>query len=391
MNANILNPEVQKFLREHGNADVSKIALLKSRFRDVSSRELAEQLDSRQRSAKKLPLWHNTPRIYFPPRLSMEQSSSEVTAEHKSKLIKGDKIIDLTGGFGVDSFYFSKRAKEVLHCERNEELSAIAKHNLNTLGAKNVRFIGSDSIEFLKSTSESFDTIYIDPSRRVQTKKVFLLRDTEPDVVGNLPLMLEKASRVVIKTSPLLDIQSGLKELRQVSEVHVISLKNDCKELIWIIDRGFEGEPRITASALSAGQSQTYNFSLSNEHELKLESWSAPLAYIYEPDVALLKAGAFKSIAAHWKISKLQQNTHLYTSENKISDFIGKVFTVQSASDYKTFIKEKPLSKANIISRNFPHSPEELKKRHNLTDGGEDYLIFTTAYPERLLVIHASL
>ncbi|MGV3509989.1 MAG: RsmD family RNA methyltransferase, partial [Sphingobacteriaceae bacterium] len=226
MNKNIFNPRVQQFLSEHLKADVHKVALKKSPFEDVSSRELAEQLDSKQRAEKKLPLWFNTPGILFPPKLSLEQSSSELTAQYKSILVKGEKLIDLTGGFGVDAFFFSKVTKEVIHCEQNAELSQLVAHNLQLLGADNIRYINTDSIEYLRNTEERFDTIYIDPSRRIQTKKVFLLKDTEPDVVKNLPLLLSKASRIIIKTSPLFDIQSGLKELQHVSAIHVVSVKN---------------------------------------------------------------------------------------------------------------------------------------------------------------------
>ena len=393
MNKNIFDPRVQQFLAEHLKGDIHRIALSKSPFENVSSRELAEQLDSRQRAEKKLPLWYNSPGIIFPPKLSIEQSSSELTAEYKSQLIKGDKIIDLTGGFGVDTFFFSKskKAKEVVHCEKNRELSILAGHNLSILGAENIRFVNSDSIEFLKATEETFDTIYIDPSRRIESKKVFMLKDTEPDVVTNLPLFLTKASRIIVKTSPLFDIQSGLSELPQVSEVHVVSVKNDCKELLWVIDKDFAGEAEIITIALNASAKRIFRFKISDEKSLKLNSYSAPIKYLYEPDVALLKAGCFKSITKTFSVLKLHQHSHLYTSENLVADFPGKVFDVKTATDYKQFIKENQLKKANVISRNFPHSPDELKKKHKIADGGLDYLIFTTVFPNNLQVIQARL
>ena len=391
MNTNIFNPEVQKFLQEYLKDDVNRIALSKSPFAEVSSRELAEQLDGKQRTQKKLPLWHDTPGIIFPAKLSIEQSSSELTAEYKSGLARGDKLIDLTGGFGVDTFFFSKKLKKVIHCEENTELSEIAKHNLSVLGANNISFINSDSIEYLKSTSETFDTIYADPSRRIQSKKVFLLRDTEPDVVSNLPLLLSRASRIIIKTSPLFDIQSGLRELSNVSEVHVISIKNDCKELLWVIDKGFTGEAQIICTAIGQSAERTFGFKFSDERNLVLDSHAAPRNYLYEPDVALLKAGGFKNIAFRFEMEKLQQNTHLYTSDNLIQNFIGKTFKVNAVQDYKSFIKGNQVKKANVISRNFPHSPEMLKKKHKITDGGEDFFIFTTVFPDKLQVIYATI
>ena len=389
MNKNIFDPRVQQFLEEHIKGDIHKIALSKSPFDNISSRELAEQLDSRQRAEKKLPLWFNTSGIIFPPKLSIEQSSSELTAAYKSQLLKGDKIIDLTGGFGVDTYFFSKKAKEVVHCEKSRELSILAGHNLSILGAENIRFINADSIEFLEETEETFDTIYIDPSRRIESKKVFLLKDTEPDVVSNLALFLTKASRIIIKTSPLFDIQSGLNELSQVSAVHVVSVKNDCKELLWVIDKGFAGEAEIISTAISISGQKSFRFKISGERSLSIDSYSVPLKYLYEPDVALLKAGCFKSITQAFPVLKLHQHSHLYTSENFVADFPGKVFNINAVSDYKQFIKENQLKKANVISRNFPHSPDELKKKHKISDGGPEYLIFTTVFPNNLQVIQA--
>ncbi|HEX8377381.1 MAG TPA: hypothetical protein VF602_06140 [Pedobacter sp.] len=391
MNQNIFLPAVQKFLSESLKEDVRKLALSKSPFPDVSSQELAEQLDSKQRSEKKLPLWFNTPGIIFPPKLSVEQSSSEATAEYKSRLIIGDKLIDLTGGFGVDTYYFSKKAKQVIHLERDKELTLIAQHNATALGAENITFITANSIDYLKNCNDDFDTIYIDPSRRIQSKRVFLLQDTEPDVVVNLPLLLSKASRIIIKTSPLFDIQSGLNELSNVSAVHVVSVKNDCKELLWIIEKGFSGEASIICAALSKEKETVFSFSLSAEKTLRIDLYAAPLGYLYEPDVALLKAGFFKSIAHHYHIQKLHPSTHLYTSDNLNNEFIGKIFKVESVSDYKSFIKTNQIKKGNVISRNFPLSPDEIKKRHKIVDGGDDYLIFARVFPNSLMVIHCRL
>jgi 16S rRNA G966 N2-methylase RsmD len=391
LNSNIFLPAVQKFLSESLKEDVRKLALSKSPFPEVSSRELAEQLDSKQRSEKKLPLWFNTPGIIFPPKLSIEQSSSELTAEYKSKLIAGDKLIDLTGGFGVDAYYFSQKARQVIHCERDEKLSLIAQHNAKVLGVDNISFINAESLNYLQTTSDRFSTIYIDPSRRIQTKKVFLLQDTEPDVVTNLPLLLAKASRIIIKTSPLFDIQSGLKELTNVSEVHVVSVKNDCKELLWVIDKDFLGEASITCTALTKEKESTFSFRLAAEKSLHINSYSAPQSFLYEPDVALLKAGCFKSIADYYQVDKLHPSTHLYTSDFFNHEFIGKVFSVKSVIDYKSFIKENPIKKANVLSRNFPLSPDEIKKKHKIADGGDDYLIFARVSPDSLMVIHGHL
>ncbi|HEY1006227.1 MAG TPA: class I SAM-dependent methyltransferase, partial [Sphingobacteriaceae bacterium] len=277
MNRAILTPEVQQFILENLETPPGAIALKKSPFPGVSSRELAEQIDSKARAARKLPLWHATAGIFFPPRLSVEQSSSEATAEYKTSLIAPGRLIDLTGGFGVDSYYFSRRA-DVWHLEVNAELSEIARHNAEVLGARNITFIHGDGIAYLRSTAEKFDTIYVDPSRRVKTRKVFRLSDCEPDVVAELPLLFDRGSRIIIKTAPLLDISMGLEELRHVREIHVVSLRNDCKELLWVLEEGYEGEPLIICAALD-GETRLFRFRISDERNLHLASFSAPQTY----------------------------------------------------------------------------------------------------------------
>jgi len=389
MNKAILKSDIQFFINANLNQDLNKILLSKSPFKDLNTKDLAQQIDGKKRCEKKLPLWFNTPEIYYPPKLNIEQSSSELTAEYKSKLVKGETLIDLTGGFGVDVLFFSKKVKEAFYVERNEELSDIAAHNSTVLGATNITFVKADSIDYLLQTDKTFGTIYIDPARRIQSQKVFLLKDTEPDVVLNLPLFLSKASRIIIKTSPLFDIQSGLRELTNVSEIHVVSVKNDCKELLWVIDRDFSGEAKIIAACLSQNERQLFSFQISDEKQLHLSTYSYPLKYIYEPDVAILKAGAFKSITERFNIAKINVNTHIYTSNTVIYPFPGKVFELKSLFTYKDWAKENSIKKANIISRNFPLSPDELKKKFKLQDGGEDFLIFCTGSTNHLIVIEA--
>ena len=390
MNRHIVDAEVQKFILYHLNDDPAGIALQKSPFSEVSSAELASQVDGKKRSQKKLPLWHATPGIYFPPRLNMEQASSESTAHYKTALLKGNHIADLTGGFGVDSFYFARRAAQVYHIEQNEELSDIAAHNASVLGASNITFIKADSIGFLETSNLSFDTAYLDPARRIESRKVFLLKDTVPDVTACLPLLLSKAPRIVIKTSPLFDIQSGLKELSQVSEVHVVSVKNDCKELLWVIDKGFTGEPLITCAMTGPEGARTFSFYISHEKELQIRQFSDPLSYLYEPDVALMKAGGFRSIAEQYPVLKLNVNTHLYTSSEPFIQFPGRIFKVKDVNAYSSFSKDsKTRIKANVIVRNFPLEAEQVKKKQKISDGGELYLIFTTDQYGKLIVIEA--
>ena len=218
-------------------ADINRILLGKSNFSDVNTRELAEQIDSRKRCEKKLTLWFQTEGIYYSPKISVEQSSSEITAKFKAGLAIGKTLIDLTGGFGVDCFYFQKNELLVTHCEINEELSEISKHNARILGDNGTLFYTGDGLNLL-GKNQFYDTIYVDPSRRINTRKVFRLQDCEPNVPANLENLKKKSARIIIKTSPLLDIQAGINELGNVNQIYILSIKNDCKELLWIIDPG---------------------------------------------------------------------------------------------------------------------------------------------------------
>ena len=388
MNPALLFPDVQEFINQNLRNDISKILFRKSPFNDVSPQELAGQIESKSKSEKKLPTWFNTPGIYYPPKVSIEQASSEIAARYKSRLIKGNKILDITGGFGVDSFSFSKTTLEVIHCEHNPELSKIAEHNANVLGITNIRFIQQDGISYLKQTDEEFDTIYIDPSRRVNSQKVFKLIDCEPDVVSNLDLLLKKSPRIMIKTSPLLDIQAGLIELRQVQNIHVISHRNDCKELLWILERDTAADDDVQITCITLDPERQYTFSLNEERNFKINSYSAPLNYIYEPDVALLKSGCFMLITKNFNVQKLHKNTHLYTSDMLVDEFMGRRFMLKAQWLYKEFRSLVPVLKANIICRNFPLSVDEVKRKSKLNDGGEEYLIFTTGPSDELLVLN---
>ncbi|RZJ48930.1 MAG: hypothetical protein EOO19_06770, partial [Chryseobacterium sp.] len=225
MNKKILDKAVQRYIDSNLNADVAKIALAKSPFEGISSAEIVTQINSKKKSQKKLPTWFKTASIYYPATLSIEQTSSEITAKYKSELAKGDSLIDITGGFGVDDYYFAKKVKNLTHCEINEDLSYIAEYNAAVLGTKNINFLPVDGIEYLRSASENFDTIFVDPARRSEIGKVFMLKDCTPDVAANLDMLLTKANRIIVKTAPLLDIKAGFSELKNVSEVHIVDAR----------------------------------------------------------------------------------------------------------------------------------------------------------------------
>jgi hypothetical protein len=388
VNKEILNIDVQNFIWDNLNTNIPALSLKKSPFSLISAKELAEQVDSKRRCEHKLPTWFQTSGIYYPSKLAIEQASSEIAARYKANLIIGDDIIDLTGGFGVDTYFFARKAKNVTHCELNKELSEISGYNSAILGIR-IDYHQTDGIEYLRASNKNYSTLYIDPSRRVDSKKVFLLKDCEPDIISNMPLLMTHSSYLMIKTAPLLDIQSTINELGGLSSVHIVSIKNECKELLFIINiNNFGDDPLITCALLSADQEKTYNFRLSEEKAFRIKEYSEPLTYIYEPDVALLKAGCFKLITRDFRVQKIQQHTHLYTSSEFNDSFPGRKFKLKKAWNYGTFIKEQGLKKANIICRNFPLNPENLKKKLKISDGGDEYLLFCTDRNNELMVLN---
>lgn len=389
MNEEILDPEVQSYLRLQEKSETAKIALKKSPFSKVSSLELATQVESRRKSENKLPRWYNTDGIYFPSSLSMEQSSSEKTALYKSSLIKKDStLIDLTGGFGVDSYYFSLKAKQVTHCELNSSLSAIARHNAILFHSANIIFVEGDGVAYIKK-QEKYDYIYLDPSRRVKTQKVFKLKECEPNIIEIQDLLLEKSSNVIVKTAPLLDITLSLKELNFVKEVHVISLKNECKEVLFILNGTVNEEPVI--KAISLDDQFPFCFSFYQKEEINAKaSFSEAKSFLYDPNVALLKSGCFKLISERYKVDKLHINTHLYTSDIRILDFPGRQFEVVKSYEYNEFKKKNNNWAANVISKNFPLTVKELRKRHKIKEGMLDFLFFCKTTEEKLIVVHAT-
>ena len=374
----ILNTEVQDFINANLNEDISKLLLNGISFSEIETKDIIKQIEAKKRSKKKLPTWFNSKNIYFPNKLNIEQTSSEVTANYKANLVSGNSLIDLTGGFGVDAYYFSKRIKNVIHCEINKSLSEIVKHNYKTLNINTIECLNENGIEALKHIDRPFDWIYIDPSRRDDTKKkVFLLSECIPNIKTFQGLFLKYANNVMIKTSPLLDIKATLNDLKQIKELHVIALDNEVKELLWVLERDCKTEFIIKTVNLTKQSKQEFEFSFENESN-EIAEYTGPIAYLYEPNAAILKAGAFNSVSTQLNIPKLHKHSHLYTSNNLI-DFPGRRFKIEKNIPFnkKIFAKEK-ISKANVTTRNFPISVGEIRKKLKIKDGGDIYLFFTT-------------
>jgi hypothetical protein len=260
----------------------------------------------------------------------------------------------------------------------NRELSEIADYNFKALGRTNIHTYAMDGVDFLKNSEITFDWVFLDPSRRHDAKgKVFMLSDCLPNVPDNLDAILGKANKIMIKTSPLLDITAGLKELNYVKEIHIIAVKNEVKEILWILEKGYEGEVLIKTADLNGSTIEGFNFILKDE-KLALSNFSDPLVYLYEPNSAILKSGAFKTVGDKFKLYKLHDHSHLYTN-NQLLEFPGRRFKIVTTVPFsKKEIQKLNLKKANVTVRNFPMSVAEIRKKFKIKDGGEVYMFFTT-------------
>ena len=376
LNERILQQDIEEHINNHLKSDIHKLILKGVPFEGVTVQEVANQVICKQKSEKKLPSWFGTKNIYYPPKVSIEQTSSETAAKYKASLVSGKRLIDLTGGFGVDSFYFSSTFNTVIHCEINTKLSKIAAHNFKQLNKTNITCLAENGIEYLKKSSDSFDVIYLDPSRRSDSKgKVFLLKDCEPNIPKYIDLLLNKTTTILIKNSPILDITSAIKELKFVKEIHIVAIRNDVKELLYLLEKEYNGEIKINTINFSKKNTQKFNFLFNKK---TISSYQEPLDYLYEPNAAILKSGGFHEITAQLDVYKIHQHSHLYTSKKNIK-FPGRGFKILAVLPYdkKKIVKLLPNKKANITTRNFHKSVAQIRKELKIKDGGDDYLFFT--------------
>ena len=387
MDSSLLHPDIQKFINANIGADISKLALQKNPFPEVNWIAILNQIAAKTKAKDKLPSFYKTENIIYPSKISVEQTSSEKTALYKASIVSGDTLIDLTGGFGVDDLYFSKVVKNVIHCEIDVELSNIVKHNFEILGIRNIQCKLGDSYSYLHKNQSKYDWIYIDPSRRNDTKgKVFMLKDCLPNVPELLSFYFTKTDTILIKTAPILDISAGLLELSNVKCIHIVAIDNEVKELVWELSKLFIGNTTIKTINITNDKKEEFGFELNSN--TRFSNYSLPKKYLYEPNSAIMKSGGFDEIGIQYQLYKLQHHTHLYTSDEKI-DFPGRIFEVQEALSYnknemKSFLENK---KANITTRNFPDSVEEIRKKWKIRDGGDLYCFFTTDMNNHKIVL----
>ena len=391
-----LSPETLAFIDSHRGDDVRTLALQAKKYPAVDMAEAVVQIAGYQIAEKKVPLWAQTAGIRYPQHLSMEQCSSEVTARYKASLVSGDTLTDLTAGWGVDCSFLARNFRCADYVERQETLCRIAAHNFPLLGLPHVRIHCADAVEYLQSM-EPVDCLFLDPARRdSHGGKTVAIAECEPDVCRLEPLLVEKGKTVMIKLSPMLDMASALRDLQYVRRIHVVSVNNECKELI-ILLRKAPDEEEAAAGEVIISCEQVVNNSVHQQFQFTFseeKSAGCPLAesvgnYLYEPGTALLKAGPYRLLATRYGVEKLHPNSHLYTSSGLV-DFPGRRFRVTAVSgfgkkDLKVLLER--VEKANLTVRNFPSSVAELRKKLKLKEGGDTYLFATTlASGEKVLI-----
>ena len=378
----VITKEIQEFINRQLHSTAADLMLQASKYPQWDMKLIAQQLIGKQIAKKKLPSWFNNHLTQYPVRLSLEQCSSENTANYKSNLVGNGKGIDLTGGFGVDTFAFSKTATHVIYCERNAPLANLAKENFNAFKVSNIEVFMGDGLACLKKQIK-LDWIFIDPARRKQGERVYRLKDCEPNVIDLKKILFQKANTILIKTAPLLDIQQTLKDLDCVKEVHVLSVNNDCKEVLYLLENGYTENAKIIGANLRTSSHSVFNFNYLDEQNSAVD-YSHPLTYLYEPNSSLMKAGAFKSIAVKFRLFKLHNNSHLYTSNHLVKDFPGRTFKIRAVIPADRKILEKhSFGTANLACRNFPQKIADLKRKLKLKDGGINYIFATTLVDEK--------
>lgn len=372
-----MNEATREFIRIHANEDIRQLAFLGKKKPEVDMAYALDQIAGRQKARVKIPSWAATDGIVYPPHLSMEQCSSEQTARYKARIAgKGTMMVDLTAGFGVDMAFMSAGFKQAVHVEMQPQLCAISSENYKRLGLNHIQVVNSDGVEYLHQMQHA-DLIFIDPARRDQHgARTYGIADCTPNVLEIIDEMLEKADRVIIKLSPMLDWQKVVSDVGCVSEVHIVSVANECKELLLEVKNG-KGEK---VKVFCVNDDQEFSYEIGEPHPFTLSPFP-PFTFLYEPNASIMKAGCFQLLEQQFGICQPDANSHLFLSEREVPDFPGRGFVIERISTMnKRELKETlaGIDKANIAVRNFPLSVADLRKRLKLKDGGDVYIFATT-------------
>ena len=387
-----MTPETAEFIKRHADDDVRQLALHAKSLDGVDLTFALEQIAGRQTARRKLPAWASIEGIVYPPHLSMEQCSSEQTARYKACLAgQGRLIVDLTGGFGVDFSFMAQGFKKAVYVERQQSLCEIARGNFQLLGLSQAEVVCSDAADYL-CAMEHADLIYIDPARRDDNgARTYGISDCTPDVLALRELLLEKADRVIIKLSPMLDWRKTVNDLGEqyVREVHIVSVGNECKELLLLLGQG-EGLRLICACDNQRLEVDEAHKAYESYEPYRPDEIHQGI-FLYEPNASIMKAGCFDEVSWQFKVGQLAQNSHLFVSANYVNDFPGRSFQIDAVTSMnKRELKEKlqGLTQANIAVRNFPLTVAELRKRLKLSEGGSVYIFATTlASGNRVLIL----
>ena len=380
-----MNEATLEFIRIHADEDVRQLAFLGKKNPEVDMAYALDQIAGRQKARVKIPSWASIDGIVYPPHISMEQCSSEQTARYKARIAgNGEKIVDLTAGFGVDMAFMSAGFKQAVHVEMQPQLCAISSENYKHLGLNHVQVVCNDGVGYLHQM-EHADLIFIDPARRDQHgARTYGIADCTPNVLEIIDEMLQKANRVMIKLSPMLDWQKTVADVGNVSQVHIVSVGNECKELLLEVKKGKDEKVKVFCvnddQVFSYEIGETHPFTPSPLHPFT-PSPLHPFTFLYEPNASVMKAGCFNLISHRFGITQPDANSHLFLSDKLVEGFPGRRFVIERVSTMnKRELKEAlaGIDKANVAVRNFPLSVADLRKRLKLKDGGDVYIFATT-------------
>lgn len=401
MNIYQLSDNDKTFIKNHENDDLCRLSLQKHKFENSNIHFLIEQISARQHAKKKLPTWCNNYDLIFPPSIRVEQSSSELTADYKATLCGGDSLIDLTCGFGVDTFALSRKFRSVNCLDSNEALISIIKHNAEVLQLHHIEAINDNCVHYLENVNEKlFDWIFIDPSRRDDGGTRFSsIEDYSPNILEIKKLLFDKGNNIMIKLSPMLEIKQLLRFFPETNQIHIISIDNECKEILLMLrkDSCLQVE-EIPFFCVNFDKKGTQLLQLSDGEEQKsrnhfkddgLKEWEN--FYLYEPNSSIMKSGLYFSIADIFHVSKIHYNSHLYISSELVEQFPGRIFKIEKKfSDFRKDTLKSLINysrKMNLTVRNFPMSVEQLRDRLQLKEGGDFYLFATTTAEGHTLIL----
>jgi hypothetical protein len=387
----LLKPEVKEFLYKHLDENPEQFALKYSGKKDYPYRAISEQIFCYNKAKVKLPAFSRYDLFY--EKTALEQCSSESTAKFKSSLISGSNIIDLTGGLGIDSAFFAQRMDYVIYCEKNPLLAELFKYNSTQMKIQNITVREGDGPEIIKEFPDNhFDWIYIDPSRRVLNRRTVGLQNCVPNILEIFELLMQKSQSVMIKASPAIEIDEVKKQLRNIKCIYVVSLDNECKEVLIICSRNYSGMVEVSSILINAG-SENYTVFSGNENNIYKRNISEKvLRYFYEPDVSIIKSKLTSKISSLFGLNYLNSTVDYLVSDNYISAFPGRIFevagfTFYNKNKFKDFLQKNEIESANIARRDFPDAPDTIRKKYKIKEGGSNFLFFTKDYSGKLISV----